>query len=56
MPGHGAQRDVLMIDGVDAMKPPTIAATCGAHIPAALTTTSVAIRPESVITAVTSRR
>ena len=42
--------------GVDGMKPPTIAATCGAQIPAALTTTSVAIRPASVRTAVTSRR
>ena len=38
------------------MKAPTIAATCGAHIPAALTTISVAIGPSSVRTAVTSRR
>ncbi len=31
--------------GVDGMNAPTIAATCGAHIPAALTTSSVAIGP-----------
>ncbi len=42
--------------GVDGMNPPTIAATCGAHIPAALTTSSVAIGPASVSTAVISRR
>ena len=37
------------------MNAPTIAATCGAHIPAALTTISVSIGPSSVRTAVTSR-
>ena len=42
--------------GVDGMNAPTIAATCGAQIPAALTTSSVSIGPASVRTAVISRR
>ena len=42
--------------GVDGMNAPTIAATCGAHIPAALTTISVSIGPASVSTRRISRR
>ena len=45
-----------MVDRRGRDKRPTIAATCGAHIPAALTTSSVSIRPSSVWTAVTAHR
>jgi hypothetical protein len=42
--------------GIEHTNAPTIAATCGAHIPAAFTTVSVSMRPSSVSTARTSRR
>ncbi len=42
--------------GTDGVNAPTIADTWGAHIPQALTTSSVSIRPRSVATAVTARR
>ncbi len=41
--------------GTDGANAPTIAATCGAHIPHAFTIISVSIRPASVATARTRR-
>ena len=55
MARDGVQGDVLVVDGDGGANAPTIAATCGAHIPQAFTTSSVSIRPPSVTTACTRR-
>ncbi len=47
-PGTAFSATCWWSTGVDGMNAPTIAATWGAHIPAALTTISVAIGPSSV--------
>ena len=49
-PGTARSATCWWSTGVDGTDAPTIAATCGAHIPAATTTISVSIGPASVRT------
>ena len=55
-PGTAASAMCWWSTGTEGVNAPTIAETWGAHMPQALTTISVSMRPGSVTTAATRRR